>query len=78
MLCSRRVLSNVTVKMLNEFKKAAGCRISGNYSFSNLEIVENLNSCQHFIFLHNQLIFCCRNYSREETIKGRKLYGKVQ
>ena len=43
----------------------------GNYSFLNLEIVENLNSCPKFQFLLNKPIFCCGNYSWEETIQGQ-------
>ena len=31
-------------------------------------MLENLNSCSKFQFLPNKLIFCCRNYSRAETI----------
>ena len=50
-----------------------------NYSFLNLEIVANSNSCRNIsIFLLNKLNFCCRNYSREETIQGRKLYEEIQ
>ena len=52
--------------------------LCGSYSFLNLEIVENSNSCCKFqFFLPNKLNFCCRNYSREETIQGQKLYGKI-
>ena len=47
---------------------------SKNYSSLNLTIVGNMNSCGKFQFLPNKLIFCCRNYLREETIQGRKLY----
>jgi hypothetical protein len=43
----------------------------------NLEIVENSNNCNKFQFLPNKLIFCCGNYSREETIQGQKLYEEI-
>ena len=40
----------------------------GNYSFLNLEIVENSNSCRKFQFFYliGKLNFCCGNYSRTE------------
>ena len=46
-----------------------------NYSFLNFEIVANSNSS---VFLLNKLNFCCGNYSREETIQGRKLYEEIR
>ena len=37
-----------------------------NYSFLNLEIVANSNSCHNIsIFLLNKLNFCCGNYMRK-------------
>ena len=45
-----------------------------NYSFLNLEIVANSNSCRNISnFSLNKLILCYRNYSREESIQGLKL-----
>ena len=32
----------------------------------------------NFNFLHNKLNFCCGNYSREETIQGRKLFAEIR
>ena len=53
----------------------------GNYSFLNLEIVANIsNSCRNIsiFYLINKLNFCCRNYSREETIQWLKIYEEMQ
>ena len=45
----------------------------GNYSFLNLEIGANSNSCCNIsTFLHNKLNFYCGNCSIEESIQGRK------
>ena len=53
-------------------------RIS-SYSFLNIEIVANSNSCRTIsIFLPIKLNFCCGNYSREETIEERKLCEEIQ
>ena len=38
----------------------------GKYSFLNLQIVENSNSCRKFTYITH---FICENYSREETIQ---------
>ena len=50
----------------------------GNYSFLNLEIVENSSSCRKFQFLPDKMNFCCRKYSREETIQARKLFAEIK
>ena len=56
------------------------CHISSysfrrNYSFLNLEIVANSNSCHNIsIFYLVNRNFCCGKYSREESIHGRKLF----
>ena len=46
--------------------------------FLNLEIVEVRIVAANFNFLPNKLNFCCANYSREETIQGRKLYEEIR
>ena len=53
------------------------CRIStyislGNYSFFNLEIVANLDSCRNISFFVSKLNFCCGSYSREEIQYTKK------
>ena len=54
------------------------CSFHGNYSFSNLEIGSNSNSCHNITFLLlNKLNFYCGNYSREENIQGRNLYEEI-
>ena len=50
---------------------------TNKHSFLSLEIVANSKSCSN-TFLLNKLNFCCRNYSREETIQGRKLYEEMR
>ena len=50
--------------------RISGNSFRGNYSFLNLEILENSNSYRKFQFLTNKLIFCFGNYSRAETICG--------
>ena len=45
--------------------------VRGNYSYLNLEIVANSNSCCNIsIFYLINGFFCCGNYSRAETIWG--------
>ena len=38
----------------------------------------NCSQFKYFNFLPNKLNFCCGNYSREETIQGRKLYEEMR
>ena len=42
----------------------------GNYSFLNLEILANWNSCHNIsiFYLNNKMKFCYGNYSRAETL----------
>ena len=51
-----------------------------NYSFLHLEIVSNSDSCRNIwiFYLINWIFAVCENYSREETIQGRKLYEKIR
>ena len=43
------------------------------FEFGNCRIV-----AANFNFLLNELNFSCGNYSREETIQGRKLYEEIR
>ena len=50
----------------------------GNYSFFNLDIVGNLISSRNISISYLvHWIFGCKNYSREETIQGWKLYDEI-
>ena len=72
------------VDSIQDWSFRLGYRISsysfrGNYSFFNLEIVVNSNSCCNISISY--LINCisaCGNYSRAETIQGRKLYEEIR
>ena len=51
----------------------------GNYSFLKVENVEIFIQFPHYgNFLLHKLNSCCGNYSRGETIQGRKLFAEVR
>ena len=64
---------SVTVSGEKPYQLSGKCEYhiySYRYCYLNLETVENSNSCCKFQFFPNELRFCCRNYSSEETIWG--------
>ena len=64
------MFSAQTRLFLNKKQKKYTCR--GNYCVWKLQIIQIVP--EYFNFLPNELNFYCGNYSREETIQGRKLF----